>query len=144
MGISDDWGTAVTIQEMVFGNLSPNSGTGVFFTHNPRWSGDILKLWGDFTLANQGEDVVSGLVTTLPISLLQQETEMRETDITLETHFPEIYEALKMGQRIDLQPGLEPPGDGVHLRDPGRGRSLPAADPRHGHAGTKTRDDLRP
>ncbi len=95
MGISDDWGTAVTIQEMVFGNLSSQSGTGVFFTHNPRWSGDILKLWGDFTLANQGEDVVSGLVNTLPISLLQQETEMRDTDITLETHFPEIYETLK-------------------------------------------------
>ncbi|MFH1981438.1 MAG: PEP/pyruvate-binding domain-containing protein [Pseudomonadota bacterium] len=95
MGISDDWGTAVTVQEMVFGNLSSQSGTGVFFTHNPRWSGDILKLWGDFTIANQGEDVVSGLVTTLPISLLQQETEMRDTDITLETHFPKIYDTLK-------------------------------------------------
>ena len=95
MGISDDWGTAVTAQKMVFGNLSRSSGTGVFFTHNPRWSGDILKLWGDFTIGNQGEDVVSGLVTTLPISLFQQEREMRETDITLETHFPEIYTRLK-------------------------------------------------
>ncbi len=95
MGISDDWGTAVTAQKMVFGNRSRASGTGVFFTHNPRWSGDILKLWGDFTIGNQGEDVVSGLVTTLPISLFQQECEMRETDITLETHFPEIYNRLK-------------------------------------------------
>jgi pyruvate,orthophosphate dikinase len=95
MGISDDWGTAVTIQEMVFGNLSQNSGAGVFFTHNPRWSGDILKLWGDFTIENQGEDVVSGLVTTLPISMFQQEIEMRQTDITLETHFPAIYNGLK-------------------------------------------------
>ncbi|MBI9086362.1 MAG: pyruvate, phosphate dikinase [Desulfobacterales bacterium] len=95
MGISDDWGTAVTVQEMVFGNISEMSGTGVIFTHNPRWSGDILKLWGDFTLENQGEDVVSGLVKTLPISVFQQEIEMRETDITLETHFPEIYQALK-------------------------------------------------
>ena len=49
MGISDDWGTAVTIQTMVFGNISKQSGTGVFFTHNPRWSGDTLRLWGDFT-----------------------------------------------------------------------------------------------
>lgn len=95
MGISDDWGTAVTIQAMVFGNISGNSGTGVFFTHNPRWSGDTLRLWGDFTLENQGEDVVSGLVRTLPISVFQQEIEKRETDITLETHFPNIYNALR-------------------------------------------------
>ncbi len=95
MGISDDWGTAVTVQEMVFGNLSSSSGSGVIFTHNPRWPGDNLRLWGDFTLGNQGEDVVSGLVKTLPISINQQEIEMRETDITLETHFPEIYKALK-------------------------------------------------
>jgi pyruvate,orthophosphate dikinase len=55
----------------------------------------VLKLWGDFTTANQGEDVVSGLVRTMPISLFQQEIEMRETDVTLETHFPEIYRELK-------------------------------------------------
>jgi pyruvate,orthophosphate dikinase len=95
MGISDDWGTAVTVQSMVFGNLSRRSGTGVVFTHNPRWSGETLKLWGDFTLGNQGEDVVSGLVNTLPISIMQQNIEMRETDITLESHFPEIYAELK-------------------------------------------------
>ena len=95
MGISDDWGTAVTVQAMVFGNLSEKSGTGVIFTHNPRWSGDSLHLWGDFTLENQGEDVVSGLVNTLPISLFQQDIEKRNTDVTLETHFPDIYNALK-------------------------------------------------
>jgi pyruvate,orthophosphate dikinase len=95
MGISDDWGTAVTVQAMVFGNISNSSGSGVFFTHNPRWSKDALMLWGDFTLGNQGEDVVSGLVNTLPISINQQDTEMRDTDITLESHFPDIYMALK-------------------------------------------------
>jgi pyruvate,orthophosphate dikinase len=95
MGISDDWGTAVTVQAMIFGNISPQSGTGVIFTHNPRWSGDILQLWGDFSLENQGEDVVAGLVKTLPISITQQDIEMRDTDITLETHFPSIYRALK-------------------------------------------------
>ena len=94
MGISDDWGTAVTLQVMVYGNLSKQSGSGVFFTHNPRWSADHIRLWGDFTLGNQGEDVVSGLVHTLPISIKQQEVEMRETDITLETHFPEIFKTL--------------------------------------------------
>jgi pyruvate,orthophosphate dikinase len=95
MGISDDWGTAVTVQSMVFGNLSPQSGSGVVFTHNPRWSGENLQLWGDFTTSNQGEDVVSGLVRTLPISIFQQEVELRDTDTTLETHFPAIYKALK-------------------------------------------------
>jgi pyruvate,orthophosphate dikinase len=95
MGISDDWGTAVTLQSMVYGNLSDKSGSGVFFTHNPRWPGETLKLWGDFTLSNQGEDVVSGLVITLPISIYQQEIEMRPTDIILETHFPEIYSTMK-------------------------------------------------
>jgi len=95
MGISDDWGTAVTVQSMVFGNMSRQSGTGVFFTHNPKWSEDSLRLWGDFTLGNQGEDVVSGLVNTLPISIIQQDSEMRDTDTTLESHFPKIYNALK-------------------------------------------------
>ncbi len=95
MGISDDWGTAVTVQAMVFGNLSSQSGTGVLFTHSPRLSGDSLRLWGDFTVENQGEDVVSGLVKTLPISKVQQDMEQRETDITLETHFQEIYNTLK-------------------------------------------------
>jgi pyruvate,orthophosphate dikinase len=109
MGISDDWGTAVTIQAMVFGNISTHSGSGVVFTHNPRWSGDSLSLWGDFTLENQGEDVVSGLVTTLPISLKQQEIEMRETDITLETHFPEIYHRMQqITEKLVVDNGWSP------------------------------------
>ena len=96
MGISDDWGTAVSVQTMVFGNYSRESGSGVFFTHNPRWSGDMITLWGDFTAGNQGEDVVSGLVTTHPISIKQAEIENRDDDITLETLFPRIYEAIRI------------------------------------------------
>ncbi|OQX64173.1 MAG: pyruvate, phosphate dikinase [Desulfococcus sp. 4484_242] len=95
MGISDDWGTAVTVQAMVFGNFSRDSGAGVFFTHNPRWSGDMILLWGDFTPGNQGEDVVSGLVNTHPISRKQAEIENREADVTLEAMFPEIYETIR-------------------------------------------------
>ncbi|MFO8049223.1 MAG: PEP/pyruvate-binding domain-containing protein, partial [Desulfosudaceae bacterium] len=95
VGISDDWGTAVTVQSMVYGNISDRSGSGVFFTHSPRLSGEAVQLWGDFTIGNQGEDVVAGLVTTLPISLVQKKVEQRKTDITLETHFPDIYNALK-------------------------------------------------
>ncbi len=103
MGISDDWGTAIAVQAMVFGNRSPESGTGVIFTHNPRWSGDVLRLWGDFTTANQGEDVVSGLVRTMPVSIFQQEIEMRDTDITLETHFPAIFRELKRWAQILIE-----------------------------------------
>ncbi|MDY6823850.1 MAG: PEP/pyruvate-binding domain-containing protein [Thermodesulfobacteriota bacterium] len=95
VGISDDWGTAVTVQTMVYGNISQQSGSGVFFTHSPRLSDDTIRLWGDFTVGNQGEDVVAGLVSTLPISEVQKETEQRKTNITLETHFPGIYNALK-------------------------------------------------
>lgn len=95
MGISHDWGTAVTVQGMVFGNLSSHSGSGVIFTHNPKLPGDTLKLWGDFTIGNQGEDVAAGLVNTLPISQDQLLIEQRNTDISLETHFPEIFKQLK-------------------------------------------------
>ena len=95
MGISDDWGTAVTVQAMVFGNFSEQSGSGVFFTHNPRWSGNTLILWGDYTLGNQGEDVVSGLVKTRPISAKQAETENRDPEGSLELRFPEIYKNLR-------------------------------------------------
>jgi pyruvate,orthophosphate dikinase len=80
---------------MVFGNNSRGSGSGVIFTHDPKWSRDTIRLWGDFTIGNQGEDVVSGLVNTLPISITQQDIEMRETYITLETDFPEIYKTLE-------------------------------------------------
>jgi pyruvate, orthophosphate dikinase len=109
MGISDDWGTAVTVQAMVYGNIARNAGSGVFFTHNPKWSGDRPFLYGDFTLGNQGEDVVSGLVKTLPISIKQQDDEMRDTDIILETHFPKIYKALeKMAQELINKRGWSP------------------------------------
>ncbi len=95
MGISDDWGTAVTVQSMVFGNFSQESGSGVLFTHSPKFSTDKLRPWGDYTIGNQGEDVVSGLVLTYPLSLFQAEFENRPPDTSLENRFPEIYGALK-------------------------------------------------
>lgn len=95
MGISDDWGTAVTVQSMVFGNLSRKSGSGVVFSHSPRLPGDTVRLWGDFTIGNQGEDVVSGLVKTLPISEIQREVEERDSKVSLEESFPHIYEQLR-------------------------------------------------
>jgi len=95
MGISDDWGTAVTVQSMVFGNLSRQSGSGVVFSHSPKLPGDAARLWGDFTIGNQGEDVVAGLVKTLPISEIQRDLEERESKISLEESFPAIYAELK-------------------------------------------------
>lgn len=95
MGISEDWGTAVTVQSMVFGNLSRQSGSGVVFSHSPKLPGDTIRLWGDFTIGNQGEDVVSGLVKTLPISEVQRELEERDSKISLEESFPHIYSQLR-------------------------------------------------
>ncbi|MGK2922654.1 MAG: pyruvate, phosphate dikinase [Methyloceanibacter sp.] len=64
--IPDDWGTAVTIQSMVFGNRGDNSATGVVFTRNP--STGANELFGEFLLNAQGEDVVAGLRTPQPLT----------------------------------------------------------------------------
>jgi len=94
MGISENWGTAVIVQAMAYGNLDTNSGTGVLFTRNPQESGDRVMLWGDFAIGAQGEDIVSGLVRTLPISNEQKPFEDRTSEISFEDSFPEIYNAL--------------------------------------------------
>jgi pyruvate,orthophosphate dikinase len=94
LGLSENWGTAVIVQAMVYGNLDTQSGTGVVFTRNPKESGDRVMPWGDFTLGAQGDDIVSGLVKTLPISNEQKQLEERTSDISLEDAFPEIYGAL--------------------------------------------------
>ncbi|ETR72628.1 MAG: pyruvate,orthophosphate dikinase [Candidatus Magnetoglobus multicellularis str. Araruama] len=97
MGISDDWGTAVTVQTMVFGNIHENAGAGVTFTKSLRGitHGERIQLWGDFTPGNQGEDVVAGLVKTHPISIVQAQYESRPITAALESLFPDIYKALK-------------------------------------------------
>jgi pyruvate,orthophosphate dikinase len=94
MGISENWGTAVTIQTMVFGNLDTSSGAGVMFTHNPWTSEDQVEPVGDFTWANQGEDVVGGLVKTLPLSEKQRLKEGERKEYSLETLFPPVYQSL--------------------------------------------------
>ena len=65
-----DWGTAVNIQSMVFGNKGDTSGTGVAFTRDP--STGENKLYGEYLMNAQGEDVVAGIRTPLPISELQK------------------------------------------------------------------------
>src|SRR3970282_387907 len=68
-GIPDNWGTAVNIQTMVFGNMGETSGTGVAFTRNPA-TGE-KRFFGEFLVNAQGEDVVAGVRTPEPITALQ-------------------------------------------------------------------------
>ena len=92
--IAEDWGTAVVIQKMVLGNRSARSGTGVVFTSSPFNGCAGINLYGDFALCSQGEDVVSGLVNTLPISESQRKRDYRDSSLSLESGFPKIYQAL--------------------------------------------------
>jgi pyruvate,orthophosphate dikinase len=88
-------GTAVIILEMVFGNMSHDSATGVLFTRNPE-SGE-KKLYGEYLVNAQGEDVVSGKATPKPINLLSSELpnvdkELRIAAESLEKHFREAQD----------------------------------------------------
>jgi pyruvate,orthophosphate dikinase len=65
MNIPREWGTAVTVQAMVFGNYSNKSGTGVLFTRNPDTG--VAKVTGEFLINAQGEDVVAGIRTPMPL-----------------------------------------------------------------------------
>jgi len=94
MRLSDEWGTAVIVQAMVFGNLNANSGSGVIFTRNPKGTSANVSLSGDFIFGVQGDDIVSGLVITYPISEKQRLAEKRAFEISLENKFPEIYNEL--------------------------------------------------
>ncbi|MEZ0344106.1 MAG: PEP/pyruvate-binding domain-containing protein [Caldimicrobium sp.] len=107
MEIAEEWGTAVIIQEMVFGNMGPKSGTGVTFTTSPHGKFPRILLWGDYTPYNQGEDIVSGLVNAYPISIEQKRLENREGP-SLEEAFPQIYEALlKLAYKLVYEEGWD-------------------------------------
>ncbi|MCX6803804.1 MAG: pyruvate, phosphate dikinase, partial [Candidatus Diapherotrites archaeon] len=67
--VPNDWGTAVNVQEMVFGNMGDDSGTGVAFTRNPSTGED--KFYGEFLMNAQGEDVVAGIRTPKKIDELK-------------------------------------------------------------------------
>jgi pyruvate,orthophosphate dikinase len=69
-GIPDEWGTAVNVQSMVFGNMGDDCATGVAFTRNP--STGERKFFGEYLPNAQGEDVVAGIRTPLPISSLEE------------------------------------------------------------------------
>lgn len=92
--VADEWGTAVIVQKMALGNLSSFSGTGVVFTRSPLNDKSDIDLYGDFTLCSQGEDVVAGLVHTLPITENQRKEFYKDTNLSLQSAFPDIYHAL--------------------------------------------------
>jgi pyruvate,orthophosphate dikinase len=74
--------------------LDTKSGAGVMFTHNPWTSEDQIDIVGDFTWGNQGEDVVGGLVQTIPLSEKQRLGGRTHIEYSLETLFPRVYQRL--------------------------------------------------
>jgi len=90
--IPDNWGTAVNVQAMVFGNTGPDSGTGVAFTRDPATGENVF--YGEFLMNAQGEDVVAGVRTPQPIAALEREN-------------PKVY-----GQLVKIRRALE-----RHYRD---------------------------
>ena len=92
-GISDDLGTAVTVQAMVFGNRGANSGTGVLFTRNP--STGEPALYGDIMFGAQGEDVVAGSHDPQPLAALDERLPEAAADLRshaelLERHYADL------------------------------------------------------
>ena len=87
--IPEEMGTAVNVQAMVFGNLGTRSGTGVCFTRDPATGEN--RLYGEFLLNAQGEDVVAGIRTPNPIS---KSAKTDPSQISLEEAMPEVYQEL--------------------------------------------------
>ncbi|GAC1435588.1 MAG: pyruvate, phosphate dikinase [Terriglobales bacterium] len=93
--ISDDLGTAVNVQAMVFGNLGDTSGTGVGFTRNP--ANGQKEFYGEFLMNAQGEDVVAGIRTPVPILELQKVMpkvydQLRDITTRLENHYRDMQD----------------------------------------------------
>ncbi|MCW8915004.1 MAG: pyruvate, phosphate dikinase [Magnetovibrio sp.] len=86
--IPDDWGTAVNVQTMVFGNMGEDSATGVCFTRNP--STGENKFYGEYLINAQGEDVVAGIRTPQPLSLAEKEAANIDLP-SLEEMMPKLY-----------------------------------------------------
>ncbi len=96
--IPHDWGTAVNVQAMVFGNLGETSGTGVAFTRNP--STGENEFYGEYLINAQGEDVVAGIRTPEPISTLKES--MPEVYAELESIYKRLEQHYKDMQDIEF------------------------------------------
>jgi pyruvate,orthophosphate dikinase len=93
--IPSEWGTAVNVQAMVYGNTGENSGSGVAFTRNP--ANGIKEFYGEFLINAQGEDVVAGVRTPEPVSELKAAMpkayqELDRIRLTLEKHFKDVQD----------------------------------------------------
>ncbi|HNW48940.1 MAG TPA: pyruvate, phosphate dikinase [Bacteroidales bacterium] len=102
--IPDEWGTAVTVQAMVFGNMGDNSATGVAFSRNPATGEN--KFYGEWLVNAQGEDVVAGIRTPNPLNESTKNDQNKHL-VSLETGMPVVYKELD-----NIQKGLE-----KHFRD---------------------------
>jgi len=107
--IPESWGTAVNVQAMVFGNRGNDSGTGVAFTRDPATGENIF--YGEFLMNAQGEDVVAGIRTPLPIAELERENpkiygQLVKIRRTLEKHYREMMDiefTIEQGRLYMLQ-----------------------------------------
>ncbi len=107
--IPSDWGTAVNVQEMVYGNMGNDSGTGVAFTRNP--STGERKLYGEFLMNAQGEDVVAGIRTPQSIDHLKEinlnaYNQFLEIAQKLESHYKDMQDmefTIEKGKLFMLQ-----------------------------------------
>ncbi|CDM68731.1 Pyruvate, phosphate dikinase [Clostridium bornimense] len=107
--IPSDWGTAVNVQSMVFGNMGGNSGTGVAFTRDPATGNN--KIYGEYLINAQGEDVVAGIRTPQPISKLEEDLpecykEFMDIAHRLENHYRDMQDmefTIEQGKLYFLQ-----------------------------------------
>jgi pyruvate,orthophosphate dikinase len=107
--ISEDLGTAVNVQAMVFGNMGNDSGTGVGFTRNP--SSGVKEFFGEYLTNAQGEDVVAGIRTPKPIRELEKDMpavykQLREITTKLENHYRDMQDfefTIEKGKLFMLQ-----------------------------------------
>lgn len=98
-GIPDEWGTAVNVQSMVFGNMGDNSATGVAFSRNPATGEN--KFYGEWLINAQGEDVVAGIRTPNPLNE-STKNDHNKSLVSLEVAMPAVYKELD-----DIQKSLE-------------------------------------
>ena len=102
--ITDEWGTAVNVQAMVFGNMGNDSCTGVAFTRNP--GNGENRFYGEYLVNAQGEDVVAGIRTPAPVNEYSKNAQSKQF-VTLEKYMPKLYKEL-----FDYQKRLE-----AHYKD---------------------------
>jgi pyruvate,orthophosphate dikinase len=93
INVSDEWGTAVIVQRMVFGNIKPHNITGV--VHSQYLGKEKLSLFGEYKTRAQGHDIVSGVAKVFPISEEQKKVHAKSAEFpSLELSFPEHYRRL--------------------------------------------------